>query len=143
MNVPSISERERRFEAVAAEWRRIAADARRPNEIRFSALKREADAIIDAGQWVSGPADMLSVLGRQRDELVRRLEDEQDLAAARDALADSQNAVSIPWATVDSDLDLSARKSGWLQYELRILPTAVRELRRLTKPTVVRSATHP
>jgi hypothetical protein len=63
------SERERRFEVVAAEWRRIAAD-RLPNEMRFIRVKREADAIIDAGQWVSGPADLLSVLGRQRDELV-------------------------------------------------------------------------
>jgi len=36
---------------------------------RFAVLKREADAIIAAGLWTSGPSDLLSILGRQRDEL--------------------------------------------------------------------------
>jgi len=37
--------------------------------------------------------------------LLERLEDEQDLDAARKALADPENAVPIPWETVDPDLD--------------------------------------
>jgi prevent-host-death family protein len=36
-------------------------------------------------------------------ELLELLEDEQDLAAARAALADPENAVSIPWTSIDRD----------------------------------------
>jgi prevent-host-death family protein len=39
-------------------------------------------------------------------ELLERLEDELDLRAARDALADPENAVPIPWEQVDAELDL-------------------------------------
>jgi len=37
-------------------------------------------------------------------ELLERLEDEIDLQAARDALADTANAVPIPWEQVKSEL---------------------------------------
>ena len=37
-------------------------------------------------------------------ELLERLEDEHDLAEARGALADPENATSIPWAMVDREL---------------------------------------
>ena len=37
---------------------------------RFAAVKAEAESIIDAGHWTSGPEDLLGVLGRRRDELV-------------------------------------------------------------------------
>lgn len=37
---------------------------------RFEAVQREAEAIIVAGRWTSGPSDLLSVIGRQRDELM-------------------------------------------------------------------------
>jgi prevent-host-death family protein len=39
-------------------------------------------------------------------ELLERLEDEVDLLAARDALADPENAVPIPWEQVKSELGL-------------------------------------
>lgn len=37
---------------------------------RFAAVKAQADSIIDAGGWTSGPDDLLGVIGRRRDELV-------------------------------------------------------------------------
>jgi hypothetical protein len=58
-----------RFEAVRAEWLAISHIAP-PDTARFEKVKSEADQLIDAGLWVSGPGDMLSVLGRQRDELM-------------------------------------------------------------------------
>ncbi len=39
-------------------------------------------------------------------ELLERLEDEVDLQAARDALADPANVVPIPWEQVKSELGL-------------------------------------
>ena len=58
-----------RFEQVRQEWLAI---GREPvvDLDRFDQVKREADVLAAAGLWDSGPADMLSVLGRQRDELV-------------------------------------------------------------------------
>ena len=41
-----------------------------PDADRFRALRTEADAIIRAGRWISGPDDLMSILGRQRDELM-------------------------------------------------------------------------
>jgi prevent-host-death family protein len=38
-------------------------------------------------------------------ELLERLEDEVDLKAALDALADPENAVPIPWERVEAQLD--------------------------------------
>jgi hypothetical protein len=61
-------ERTRRLEAVRAEWRAIT-ELPLPSTARFDQVKREAHQLIDAGRWTSGPSDMLSVLGRQRDEL--------------------------------------------------------------------------
>lgn len=58
-----------RFEGIRAEWRAIT-QLPPPDLERFSQVKREADALVDAGFWTSGPSDMLSVLGRQRDELM-------------------------------------------------------------------------
>lgn|GEM_PF-4838098 len=57
-----------RFRVVRDEWLAITQPPP-PDLVRFTDVKRQAAAIIDAGLWVSGPADMLSVLGRQRDEL--------------------------------------------------------------------------
>lgn len=58
-----------RFEAVRADWLAI---TRPPSGDfqRFAEVKAEATALVDAGRWVSGPEDMLRVLGRQRDELI-------------------------------------------------------------------------
>lgn len=58
-----------RFQSVRAEWLAITQIAP-PDLPRFAAVKGQADRLIDAGLWVSGPSDMLSVLGRQRDELM-------------------------------------------------------------------------
>jgi hypothetical protein len=58
-----------RLERVRSEW----LDVTRPPVLdveRFDEIKRQADELIKAGKWTSGPSDMLSVLGRQRDELV-------------------------------------------------------------------------
>jgi hypothetical protein len=57
------------FERVQAEWLAITQHPL-PDLGRFSEIKSQADALINAGRWTSGPFDMLSVLGRQRDELV-------------------------------------------------------------------------
>jgi hypothetical protein len=58
-----------RFEAVRAEWLAITEVAPLSLE-RFLVVKGEADALVAAGRWTSGPHDMLSILGRQRDELM-------------------------------------------------------------------------
>lgn len=58
-----------RFEQVLREWAAIA-KPRPPDSARFSEVKAEAEALIQKGLWVSGPSDMLSVLGRARDELM-------------------------------------------------------------------------
>lgn len=58
----------RRLEQVRSEWLAITRDPV-PDDQRFSETKRQAEELIDTGRWSSGPADMLSVLGRQRDEL--------------------------------------------------------------------------
>ena len=39
-------------------------------------------------------------------DLIERIEDEFDLAAAREALADPENATPIPWAEVKAELGL-------------------------------------
>ncbi len=57
-----------RFDAIRAEWLAMTRVPPLSNE-RFADVKREADGLIDAGLWTSGPSDLLSVLGRQRDEL--------------------------------------------------------------------------
>lgn len=57
-----------RFEQVRSEWAAITHEPP-PDAERFRTLKNEADALIAAGRWVSGPGDMLGVLGRSRDEL--------------------------------------------------------------------------
>lgn len=54
---------------VRSEWLSITRPPS-PDVDRFATIKREADAIIDAGRWVSGPETLLGVIGRQRDELV-------------------------------------------------------------------------
>ncbi len=57
-----------RFEQVRHEWLWIT--TRPPvDPARFETVKREAETLVAAGRWVSGPADMLSVLRRHRDEL--------------------------------------------------------------------------
>ncbi|MFN8630054.1 MAG: PD-(D/E)XK nuclease family protein [Chloroflexota bacterium] len=56
------------FDAVRAEWLAIARLPRLDFE-RFGQVKREADALAKAGAWDSGPSDVLTVLGRHRDEL--------------------------------------------------------------------------
>lgn len=58
-----------RFEGIRAEWLAIT-QLPPPDFERFEQVKGEADSLVDAGLWTSGPADMLSVLGRQRDELM-------------------------------------------------------------------------
>ena len=58
-----------RFDQVRDEWLAITR-LPPPDPQRFRRTKAEAEELIAAGLWASGPADMLSVLGRQRDELM-------------------------------------------------------------------------
>lgn len=58
-----------RLEIVRAEWLAIVRQST-PAFERFAMVKLEADEIIRAGRWVSGPDDLMSVLGRQRDEVM-------------------------------------------------------------------------
>jgi PD-(D/E)XK nuclease superfamily len=60
---------EARLAQVRAEWLAITRQPA-PDEGRFTELRREADAIVASGHWTSGPSDLLSILGRQRDELM-------------------------------------------------------------------------
>lgn len=62
-------ETQARFDQVRAEWLAI---SRMPalDLKRFAQIKSEADALAESGAWDSGPSDMLSVLGRERDELL-------------------------------------------------------------------------
>jgi hypothetical protein len=64
-----------RLDALRVDW--LGVDARRQpgrsapiDTERFAAVQGEAEALIAASRWTSGPSDLLSVLGRQRDELV-------------------------------------------------------------------------
>ena len=65
-----IGEMEAAFQQAQAEWREHVMRIRRPEETRFLAMQLEADALRASGRWVSGPGDLLTVLGRHRDELV-------------------------------------------------------------------------
>lgn len=58
-----------RFERVRSDWLAITQPLPLSQE-RFREVKAQATALVDAGKWTSGPSDMLSVLGRQRDELI-------------------------------------------------------------------------
>lgn len=57
-----------RFKQVQAEWHALHTLSPVSLE-RFALVKRQADALVDQGLWVSGPPDMLRVLRRHRDEL--------------------------------------------------------------------------
>jgi len=63
---------EERYQALALEWQHTQPPSGPrpiPDEAAFLAARAEVDAIRAAGHWVSGPGDLLSILGRQRDEL--------------------------------------------------------------------------
>ena len=60
---------EERFAELATEWRGLSVATAIPAEDRFRAMSSEARAIRAAGGWVTGPADLLTILGRHRDEL--------------------------------------------------------------------------
>jgi hypothetical protein len=61
---------EDRFAELAREWRALSPGGGLPDEDRFLAMREEARAIRAAGRWATGPSDLLTVLGRHRDELV-------------------------------------------------------------------------
>jgi hypothetical protein len=63
-----IGSAEVRFTQLSAEWRSTV-KLLTPAEPRFAAMKAEASEMKTAGHWVSGPDDLLSILGRHRDEL--------------------------------------------------------------------------
>ncbi len=56
------------FGALWSEWLGLN-PARIPDEERFAVLEREVASLVERGEWESGPADLLSVLGRHYDEL--------------------------------------------------------------------------
>jgi hypothetical protein len=60
---------EGRFAHVAREWARITNAAGPLDDDHFAAIAGEAQGIVDAGRWVSGPEDLLTIIGRQRAEL--------------------------------------------------------------------------
>jgi hypothetical protein len=60
---------EPRFGALNEEWLADVVRARVPDDSTFATLMQEASAIRAAGRWVSGPSDLLTILGRHRDEL--------------------------------------------------------------------------
>jgi hypothetical protein len=59
---------------VTAEWSAIVAratdESATDRELRLQRITEEYRALVAAGKWVSGPSDLLSILGRDRDELV-------------------------------------------------------------------------
>lgn len=60
---------EERFAAVAADWAKLRGHRGAPSEQRFGEVRAEAHGLVSEGRWTSGPSDLLSVLGRQNDEL--------------------------------------------------------------------------
>jgi PD-(D/E)XK nuclease superfamily len=58
---------EERFQELATEWIRIGDVISR--EDTFTVLQSEATAIRRRGRWVSGPPDLLTIVGRHDDEL--------------------------------------------------------------------------
>ena len=58
-----------RFEQVRTEWQ-AATRVPTPDAERFRTMKTDAEELVAAGRWASGPSDLLSVLGRSRDELI-------------------------------------------------------------------------
>lgn len=58
-----------RFEQVRAHWLEIT-NLPPQTEVRFAAVKQEAEALVRAGRWTSGPQDMLRVIRRHRDEVI-------------------------------------------------------------------------
>jgi hypothetical protein len=62
------------FTFVAGEWSAIVARAAEESasdrDMRLQRISEEYLALVVAGKWVSGPSDLLSILGRDRDELV-------------------------------------------------------------------------
>lgn len=60
---------ETQFADLEREWRALVpSDV--PNESAFASASTEAKDIRARGRWVSGPSDMLTILGRHRNELV-------------------------------------------------------------------------
>ena len=59
---------EARFAELAADWR-SQTGTRASAQARFDAMKAAVLRMRATGQWVSGPGDLLSILGRDRDEL--------------------------------------------------------------------------
>ncbi len=68
--------------------------------VNRAAYGRERVRVVRRGRPVAAIVPIEDV------ELLERLEDEVDLQAARDALADPANAVPIPWEQVKSELGL-------------------------------------
>ncbi|HEY5434204.1 MAG TPA: PD-(D/E)XK nuclease family protein [Candidatus Limnocylindrales bacterium] len=60
---------EERFAELAREWHASVPVPAAPDEDTFRTLRAEAAAIRAVGNWVSGPGDLPSILGRQRDEM--------------------------------------------------------------------------
>jgi prevent-host-death family protein len=88
------------------------------NEHAFGRLSvsEAREAFADLVNRVAYRGDRVRVMRRGREvaaivpiediELIERLEDRLDLEAARDALADPENAVPIPWEQVEAELGL-------------------------------------
>lgn len=57
------------FVEAQREWRALVPDVV-PDESAFAVATNEANAIRARGRWVSGPSDLLTILGRHRNELV-------------------------------------------------------------------------
>ena len=79
-DTPGTCHERERFEQLTREWQSIVeARERRLHKRRtrqsaqwreqFMALQRQAGALMAQGRWVRGPSDLLSVIGRERDEL--------------------------------------------------------------------------
>jgi hypothetical protein len=58
-----------RFAIVRTAWQALVGRIVLPTEEAFAAVAADADALRAAGKWVSGPSDLLTLLGRHRDEL--------------------------------------------------------------------------
>jgi len=88
------------------------ADEHRPGRLSVSEARQDFAELINR---VAYGRERIRVIRRGREiaaivpiedvELIERLEDQLDLAAARAALADPENAIPIPWEQVEAELD--------------------------------------
>ena len=84
-----------------------------PGQVRVSEARRDLAEIVNRVAYrgervrlVRHGREVAAIVPIEDVSLLEAIEDELDLAAAREALADPENAATIPWEQVKADLGL-------------------------------------